>query len=47
MRIVYNSFNGRYADNPRVIHEALLGQRSDLEHVWLADPRQVHAFPPG
>ncbi len=47
MRIVYNSFNGRYADNPRVIHEALLAQRSDLEHVWLADPRHVHAFPTG
>ncbi|WP_432493934.1 CDP-glycerol glycerophosphotransferase family protein [Kineococcus auxinigenes] len=55
MKIVYNAFNGRYADNPRALHEALLAHRGPLggarggevEHVWLADPRHAAAFPPG
>ena len=46
MKVVYNSFNGRYSDNPRAIFEALLVQRPGLEHVWLVDDRHAHAFPP-
>ena len=46
MRIAWYSFHGRYSDNPRALHEALL-TRPDLDHVWLADPRHAAAFPPG
>jgi CDP-glycerol glycerophosphotransferase len=44
MRIVYNSFHGRYADNPRAVHERLAGRRS-LDQVWLADARHADSFP--
>ena len=33
MRIVYNSFNGRYSDNPRAIYEELTRRGLELEHV--------------
>ncbi|MFQ1002061.1 CDP-glycerol glycerophosphotransferase family protein [Modestobacter sp. SSW1-42] len=45
MRVVWNSFNGRYSDNPRALYEALLARGGGEEHVWLADPRQAAAFP--
>ncbi len=45
MKVVYNSFNGRYADNPRAIFEGLRRSRSGLEHVWLVDPRHAPGFP--
>ena len=45
MRIVYNSFHGRYSDNPRALFERL-ADRPGLEHVWLADPVHAAAFPP-
>ena len=44
MRIVYNSFHGRYSDSPRAIYERLR-DRPDLEHVWLADSAHLEAFP--
>jgi CDP-glycerol glycerophosphotransferase len=44
MKIVYNSFHGRYSDNPRALFEELR-QLPDLEHVWLADPRHTAGFP--
>jgi CDP-glycerol glycerophosphotransferase len=44
MRIVYNSFHGRYSDNPRAIYERLRG-RPGIEHVWLADPVHGEGFP--
>ena len=44
MRIVWNSFHGRFSDNPRALWEQLAG-RPDLEHVWLADPAHRSAFP--
>ncbi|WP_369070255.1 CDP-glycerol glycerophosphotransferase family protein [Kineococcus terrestris] len=48
MRVVWNAFNGRYADNPRALHEALLARgRTGDEHLWLADARHAAAFPPG
>ena len=46
MLIVWNSFHGRYSDNPRAIYARLAG-RSGLEHVWLADPAHAATFPPG
>jgi CDP-glycerol glycerophosphotransferase len=46
VRIVWNAYNGRYADNPRALHEALLARRGVQEHVWLADPRHAAGFPP-
>ena len=47
MRIVYQSFEGRYSDNPRALHEALMRQGDLHEHVWLADPRHLGEFPVG
>ena len=35
MRIVYNSFHGRFSDSPRALFERLRG-RPGLEHGWLA-----------
>ncbi len=46
LRIVYNSFHGRFSDSPRAIFERL-GDRPELEHVWLADPAHLAAFPAG
>jgi CDP-glycerol glycerophosphotransferase len=45
MRIVYNSFHGRYADNPRAVYERLAGRR-DLDQVWLVDEQHADSFPP-
>ncbi len=45
MKVVYNSFAGRYSDSPRAIYEALVERGDDLEHVWLADPDHLDAFP--
>ena len=48
MRIVYQSFGGRYSDNPRALYEALTrGGDAGIEHVWLAEPAHLAAFPPG
>lgn len=45
MRFVYNSFEGRYSDSPRVLYEELLERGGDHSHVWLADPRHAFGFP--
>ena len=47
VKIVYNSFNGRYSDSPRVIHEALLARAERHEHVWLSEPESEGQFPDG
>jgi len=47
VRFVYNSFEGRYADNPRAIHEALTARDAGDAHVWLADPAHLDGFPEG
>ena len=47
MRFVYDSFAGRYSDNPRVLFEALRARGGDHEHVWLASPAHRQGFPPG
>ncbi len=46
MDIVYHSFEGRYADNPRAIHAALSRQEGH-RHLWLADPAHAAGFPAG
>jgi CDP-glycerol glycerophosphotransferase len=47
LKVVYNSFNGRYADNPRAIFQALQRERPDAEHVWLAARQHADTFPAG
>ena len=44
MRVVYQSFQGRFSDSPRAIHERLR-DRPGTEHVWLLDPAHADAFP--
>ena len=46
MKVVYNSFHGRFACNPRALYERL-ADRPGVEHVWLADRRHLDAFPAG
>ncbi len=47
MRIVYNSFNGRYSDSPRAVHEAILRRGDPHDQLWLVDPDHGSGFPPG
>ncbi len=47
MRFVYNAFEGRYSDSPRVLYEELLRRGGDYSHVWLTAPAHASAFPPG
>jgi len=44
VRFVYNSFEGRYSDNPRALYETLVARGGDHEHVWLADPAHADGF---
>lgn len=44
MKIVYDSFAGRFSDSPRALFEALR-DRTDLEHTWLADEAHASGFP--
>jgi CDP-glycerol glycerophosphotransferase len=46
MKVVYNSFDGRYSDSPRVLYETYAEQYPG-EHVWLADDAHLHGFPAG
>ena len=45
MRIVYDSFEGRYSDNPRALYE-WLQPRVPGEHIWMSDARHLGSFPP-
>ncbi|NIZ92907.1 CDP-glycerol glycerophosphotransferase family protein [Kineococcus rubinsiae] len=47
MKITYHSFEGRYSDNPRALHEALVARGDDIDHVWLSTPAHAHGFPAG
>ncbi len=47
MKVVYNSFNGRFADSPRVLYEAMVARGVGDSHVWLLDDRRTADFPPG
>jgi CDP-glycerol glycerophosphotransferase len=45
--VVYNSFNGRYSDSPRAVHEAADRRGDDAyDAVWLVDPDHADTFPP-
>jgi CDP-glycerol glycerophosphotransferase len=44
--VVYNSFNGRYSDNPRAIYEELARRGAGYEHLWTAEPGRPAPFPP-
>nr|WP_264674181.1 CDP-glycerol glycerophosphotransferase family protein [Nocardioides lijunqiniae] len=44
MRVVWNSFHGRFSDSPRALWERLAG-RDGLEHVWLAHEAHLGSFP--
>jgi CDP-glycerol glycerophosphotransferase len=44
MRIVWNSFHGRFSDNPRALWERIAGLPGH-EHVWLAEAAHRRAFP--
>jgi len=45
MKVVYNSFSGRYSDNPKALYESLAAGGYPGTHVWLADPRYEQEFP--
>ena len=45
MKVVYNSFDGRYSDNPRVLYEKLRNRFGTAEHIWMLDPAHAHGFP--
>jgi CDP-glycerol glycerophosphotransferase len=47
MKVVYNSFVGRYSDSPRVLFEALRARGDAIDHVWLAHPDRLEDFPTG
>src|SRR3954469_13578078 len=45
MNIVWNSFHGRFSDNPRALWERV-AHRPGLRHTWLADRAHAAGFPP-
>ena len=45
MRVVYHTFEGRFADSPRALYELLSERLPDGDHVWLADPEHAESFP--
>jgi CDP-glycerol glycerophosphotransferase len=45
--IVYQSFEGRFSDSPRVLYHSLLERQPGAEHVWLADRAHAAEFPAG
>ncbi|SOE01643.1 CDP-glycerol glycerophosphotransferase family protein [Blastococcus haudaquaticus] len=47
MRLVYNSFYGRYSDSPRAVYERLVGSETANAHVWLVADGHEHGFPAG
>jgi CDP-glycerol glycerophosphotransferase len=47
VKVVYDSFEGRYSDSPRALFERYRYRRPQAEHVWLCDPRHAASFPAG
>ena len=43
MKIVYNSWYGRYSDNPKAVHRRLVRRGDAHEHVWLAEKPSLRA----
>jgi CDP-glycerol glycerophosphotransferase len=44
--VVYQTFEGRYGDNPAAIYEAWRRRRPHDTHVWLSDEAARPTFPP-
>jgi CDP-glycerol glycerophosphotransferase len=48
VKVVYFTFRGLFADNPRAIYEGLLARGDlDLTHTWLCTAKTQPTFPPG
>jgi hypothetical protein len=48
VKVVYFTFRGLFADNPRAIYEGLLARGdAGLEHTWLCTPKTQDTFPTG
>jgi CDP-glycerol glycerophosphotransferase len=48
VRVVYFTFRGLFADNPRAVYEGLLARDAgDIAHTWLCTPKTQDTFPPG
>lgn len=47
VKVVFNSFGGRYNDNPRAVYEALVARGTEMDAVWLARPELRGDFPAG
>jgi CDP-glycerol glycerophosphotransferase len=47
VRVFWQSFEGRYSDNPRALYQAWVAARPGDEHVWMADPDHTGRFPAG
>jgi CDP-glycerol glycerophosphotransferase len=47
MRVVWQSWEGRFSDSPRVLFERWLVERPGDDHVWLADAEHANTFPAG
>lgn len=47
MKVVYDSFNGRYGDNGKALYERLLPRSERDEHVWMCDSAHPEGFPLG
>jgi CDP-glycerol glycerophosphotransferase len=46
-QIVYQSFEGRFADNPRTVYGRLRELLPEADHTWLADQAHADGFPAG
>ena len=48
MNVVYFTFRGLFADNPRAVYEGLRARDAgDLTHTWLCTAKTQDTFPPG
>jgi CDP-glycerol glycerophosphotransferase len=45
MKVVHQSFEGRYSDSPRAIYERWVLERPGDSHIWFADPAHRSTFP--
>jgi CDP-glycerol glycerophosphotransferase len=47
MKIVYATFRGLFADNPRAIYERIAARGGDVTHTWLCNEKTRPTFPAG
>jgi CDP-glycerol glycerophosphotransferase len=48
VKVVYFTFRGLFADNPRAVYEGLLARGpADVTHTWLCTAKTQDTFPPG